>query len=53
MDYEKIFKELMRDVENMTTDKKKHFRNLMFSAIGDLDILILFEEKSGVKTHIL
>lgn len=45
MNYEKIFKELMRDVENMTTDEKKHFRNLIFSAIGDLDILILFEEK--------
>lgn len=45
MDYEKLFKGLMRDVENMTTDEKKHFRNLMFSVIGDLNILILFEEK--------
>ncbi|UJQ43246.1 hypothetical protein [Staphylococcus phage vB_Sau_P68] len=45
MDYERIFKELMRNVENMTIDEKKHFRNLMFSAVGDLDILILFEEK--------
>lgn len=45
MDYERIFKELMRNVENMTTDEKKHFRNLMFSAVGDLDMLIIFEEK--------
>ena len=45
MNYERIFKELMRDVENMTIDEKKHFRNLMFSAVGDLDMLILFEEK--------
>ncbi|WRW34775.1 hypothetical protein CF5_0180 [Staphylococcus phage CF5] len=45
MDYERIFKELIRDAKNMTIDEKKHFRNLMFNAIGDLDILILFEEK--------
>ena len=45
MDYERIFKELMRDVENMTTDEKKHFRKVMFDAVGDLDEVILLDDK--------
>lgn len=46
MNCEKIVKEMMEyAINSMTLEEKKHFRNLMFSAIGDLDILILFDEK--------
>ena len=43
--YEDKIKEIMKDSPDMTKEEKKDLRNLMFSAIGDLDILILFDEK--------
>ena len=43
--YEDKIKEIMKESPYMTTEEKKDLRNLMFSAIGDLDILILFDEK--------
>lgn len=43
--YEDKVKEIMKDSPDMTTEEKKDLRNLMLSAIGDLDILILFDEK--------
>ena len=43
--YEDKIKEIMKDSPDMTREEKKDLRNLMFSAIGDLDILILFDEK--------
>ena len=43
--YEDKIKEIMKDSSDMTREEKKDLRNLMFSAIGDLDILILFDEK--------
>lgn len=46
MDYEKLIKKIMIASRDMTTEEKKHLRNLMVSAAGDLDILIFL---SGVK----
>lgn len=43
--YEDKIKEIMKDSPDMTIEEKKDLRNLMFSAIGDLDILILFDDK--------
>ena len=43
--YEDKVKEIMKESLDMTKEEKKDLRNLMFSAIGDLDILILFDEK--------
>lgn len=43
--YEDKVKEIMKESPDMTKEEKKDLRNLMFSAIGDLDILILFDEK--------
>lgn len=43
--YEDKIKEIMKDSPDMTTEEKKDLRNLMLSAIGDLDILILFDKK--------
>lgn len=43
--YEDKIKEIMKESPSMTKEEKKDLRNLMFSAIGDLDILILFDEK--------
>ena len=43
--YEDKIKEIMKESPDMTKEEKKDLRNLMFSAIGDLDILILFDEK--------
>ena len=43
--YEDKIKEIMKDSPDMTKEEKKDLRNLMFSAVGDLDILILFDEK--------
>ena len=46
MNCERIIKEMMEyAINSMTLEEQKHLRNLMFSAIGDLDILILFDEK--------
>ena len=43
--YEDKIKEIMKDSPDMTREEKKDLRNLMFSAIGDLDILILLDDK--------
>ena len=46
MDCNRIIKEIMEyAINNMTVEEQKHLRNVMFSAVGDLDMLILFEEK--------
>lgn len=46
MNCERIIKEMMEyAIDNMTLEEQKHFRNVMFSAVGDLDVLILLEEK--------
>ena len=43
--YEDKVKEIMKESPDMTKEEKKDLRNLMFSAIGDLDILILLDDK--------
>ena len=43
--YEDKVKEIMKESPDMTKEEKKDLRNLMYSAVGDLDILILFDEK--------
>ena len=43
--YEDKIKEIMKDSPDMTREEKKDVRNLMFSAIGDLDMLILLDDK--------
>ena len=46
MDCERIVKEMMEyAINSMTLEEQKHFRNVMFDAVGDLDEVILFEEK--------
>ncbi|VEV88704.1 hypothetical protein [Staphylococcus phage Stab23] len=46
MDCNRIIKEIMEyAINNMTLEEQKHLRNVMFSVVEDLDMLILFEEK--------
>ncbi|XWX32909.1 hypothetical protein ARTTLWGJ_CDS0042 [Staphylococcus phage PG-2021_35] len=43
MNCERIVKEMMEyAINNMTKEEKKDLRNLMFSAIGDLDYINTF-----------
>ncbi|AUV57107.1 hypothetical protein LM12_0018 [Staphylococcus phage vB_SauM_LM12] len=46
MNCEIIIKEMMEyAINSMTLEEQKHFRNTMFSAVGDLDMLILLDDK--------
>ena len=46
MNCERIIKEMMEyAINSMTIEEQKHFRNIMFSAVGDLDMLILLDDK--------
>lgn len=46
MNCARIIKEMMEYAANsMTIEEQKYFRNAMFDAVGELDELILSEEK--------
>ena len=46
MDCERIVKEMMEyAINSMTLEEQKHFRNVMFDAVGDLDEVILLDDK--------
>lgn len=43
--YEERIKDIMMGSRDMSIEDKKHLRSLMASAFGDLDMLILLDEK--------
>lgn len=46
MNTTRIIEEMMEyAINNMTIEEQKHFRNAMFDAVGDLDEVILLDDK--------
>ena len=46
MNCEKIVKEMMEyAINSMTLEEQKYFRKVMFDAVGDLDEVILLDDK--------
>ena len=46
MDCERVVKEIMEyAINSMTLEEQKHFRKVMFDAVGDLDEVILLDDK--------
>ena len=46
MNCERIVKEMMEyAINNMTLEEQKHLRNTMFDTVGDLDEVILLDDK--------
>ena len=46
MNTTRIIKEMMEyAINSMTLEEQKHFRKVMFDAVGDLDEVILLDDK--------